>query len=98
VTNKYATGTRVESSSKTIVLHKELIFHSGVKLYTDGVKEINKEFKTMNISGFNYAMVCFYGKEYSSLDHRIIIYCNSSSNWDLSKYKKTIKEILNSYK
>jgi hypothetical protein len=98
VAHKYATGTRVESSTKTIILAKDIVYHSGVKVYTDGVKEISKDFSLINISGFNYVVVCFYGKEYSSLQHRIIIYCNSTSDWDLSKYKKTVKEILNSYK
>jgi hypothetical protein len=97
VEHKYATGTRIEESNKTIILDRNIITLDGVRLYTDGIRETNDEFQTINISGFNYAMVCFYGQQYKSFINRIIIYCNPNSSWDLFKYARTVRNILKTY-
>jgi hypothetical protein len=98
IEKKYATGTRSEYRNNTMVLLKELVFSDGIALYTDGIKEVNTEFDGITITGYNYAMLCLFGKEYSDVNNRILIYCNRNSKWGYFKYLKVLCNILNSYK
>ena len=97
---KYLTATFSTTCGKSIAFNRGFVTQKGAKLYTDGVKEINKkdDFNTLSVSGYNYALLCLYGKQFQGIpDPRILIYINEDYDWDITKLKKAIKENMKAY-
>lgn len=97
---KYLTATCAEACGKSIAFNRSFVTQRGAKLYTDGVKEINKkdDFNTLSVSGYNYALLCLYGEQFRGIpDPRILIYVNEDSDWDFAKLKKAIKDDMKAY-
>ena len=97
---KYLTATFSTTCGKSIAFNRSFVTQKGAKLYTDGVKEVNKkdDFNTLSVSGYNYALLCLYGKQFQGIpDPRILIYVNEDSDWDITKLKKAIKENMKAY-
>ena len=97
---KYNTETSAEVRDLSIAFNKQFVTQKGAHLYTDGIIEINKEdkFNSLIVSGYNYVLLCLYGKQFSNCKGpRILIYLNSTSNWTVAKIKNEIREDMKTY-
>lgn len=84
----------------SVILNSAAIDKYGVNLHTDGIVEKNNkdDFNRTIISGYNYVMLCLYGKEFSDFDGpRIIVYCNINKPNKVRMYRKAIRGILDNY-
>ena len=84
----------------SVILNSAAIDIDGVNLHTDGIVEKNKkdEFNRTIISGYNYVVLCLYGKNFSNYEGpRIIVYCNTNNPNRIRKYKNAIRGALDNY-
>lgn len=101
IERKYREKASVQICLKhSILLSSSYTAIDGLNIHTDGVIENNSKdgFDKIIVSGFNYLMLCLYGKEFSNIeDARIIVYCNANSKFTYRKYKNAIRGVLNKY-
>lgn len=101
IEDHYGEKTSVQICDRhSILLDKSYISMKGVNIHTDGIIEKNDKdgFGKVIISGFNYLMICLFGKEFSDIeDPRITIYCNGNSSFSYRKYRKAIAGVLDNY-
>jgi hypothetical protein len=104
VEKKYLTKTVVEEGSASVHIDesitKSYVSGTGTSIHTDGIVERNnRDFGVSVISGYNYVVICRYGKAFNGISEpRIIIYTRDSSKWSYLKFKWTVKRILKMYK
>ena len=96
---KYLTSSKVNNGNSSVIIKKNLMESDGVDIHTDGIIERSTEdFDMCVVSGYNYAMVCKFGKEFKyEGEPRIIVYCNKSSSWSYRKFKRIIQSALRKY-
>ena len=97
---KFSTEISAEVRVLSMAFDKKFVTQKGAHLYTDGIIEINKEdkFNSLIVSGYNYVLLCLYGKQFSNCKGpRILIYLNSTSNWTVAKIKNEIREDMKTY-
>lgn len=101
IERNYGEAAAVQLCDKhSVILNSAAIDVDGVDLHTDGIIEKNNkdDFNRTVISGYNYVMLCLYGKNFSDYDGpRIIVYCNTNKPNRNRKYKKAISGILDNY-
>ena len=93
---KYYTRSSVDEGNASVVIKSDILDSEAIDIHTDGIVE--KDSDMCIVSGYNYTIICKFGKEYKdSKDPRIIIYCSKTSIWKYWKFKSTIKSILRKY-
>ena len=96
---KYYTRSSVDEGNSSVVIKDDILESDGIDIHTDGIVERNeKDFDMCIVSGYNYIVVCKFGKEYKDTNEpRIIVHFNRLSSWSYWKFKRTIKSILRKY-
>lgn len=99
ISRKYRTKSEVFISGCSVIVKGELDKSEGCNIHTDGIIErCTREFNVCIVSGYNYVVICKFGKEFKDTkDPRIVVYCNKSSKWSKRRFKRTVRDTLRKY-